>query len=435
MATVEKTHPQRTSLVRSLASAAHYDFCPWANKWVYWLKRPLPCLVLAAVTSISCGYFVNPQALVAAIAISGVVFLGVFWPAITLRGLGCNVTFEKWRGREGRPVRVKVRIRNRFPWPAWGLSLHRGFAAIAVGETSTAGGLALAKVPGWSTSEFTWEFVPPSRGEYPLETPQLETAFPFGLWRGRRPVDVEGRLLVWPSTIELAAIPESADLCPSEDTFSEHRVGDSGDLMGTRLFRDGDSLRRVHWAQTARHDRLIYCERQAATQSAAEVILDADASIHRGTGPDSSLEWAIRITASICESLQAFDAHAECTIGGERIAVGRGQHGMRRLLDKLARLPRAGLPGPVQTPGCGCHRAHQRLMQIVVTTDVREVQPAGHAHRPDNRTVVLRTAGFTEAGSSESRGLTAVRPWIEIKSARDASACFSDVWKKVCHAG
>ncbi len=426
----------QASLVHSLAKAAQYDFCPWANKWVYWLKRPLPCLVLAAVAAISCGYFVNPQVLIAAIAITTVVFLGVFWPTITLRGLRCQVTFEKWRGREGRPVFVKVRIRNRFPWPAWGLSLHRGFAVAEEADGSVdKQGVALAKVPGWSTSEFTWEFVPLFRGEYPLETPQLESAFPFGLYRGKRRVEVEGRLLVWPSTTELAAIPESADLCPSEDTFSEHRVGDSGDLMGTRLFRDGDSLRRVHWAQTARHDRLIYCERQAATQSAVAVILDADESIHSGTGRDSSLEWAIRITASICESLQAFDAHVECTIGAERIPVGRGQHGMRRLLDTLARLPRTGLQGQTHPPDCGCHRPHHRLMQILVTTDVGEAHQIGTPRGIDMKTIALQTTGFGSAASPDTENDVKVQPWIRVRDAAAASTHFAARWKEACHAG
>lgn len=179
----------------------------------------------------------------------------------------------------------------------------------------------LARVAGWATTEFEWSFIPRCRGEYPSQPPRLVTGFPFGLRHASRPVTVEQPLLVWPQIVPLETLLDAAETRPSDDFCSDHRVGDSGDMTGTRPFRDGDSLRRVHWAQTARHGRMIVCERQAPAQSAIRVEFDSDQHLHRGSGGNSTLEWSIRLAASICAAYHRENAHVECCFGHEVIPI------------------------------------------------------------------------------------------------------------------
>lgn len=194
-------------------------------------------------------------------------------------------------------------VTNRWPWPLWGLSLARGFETLDDRGDLQSTGVSLARIPGWSTSEFPWEFTPPGRGVYPLAAPQLETGFPFGLYQAKCEVECTEELIVWPQAYGVDCIPETPDQNASEEHLSDRRVGDFGDVMGTREFRDGDSLRRVHWAQTARLGRLIVCERQAPKNQVVTVILDA--------GLDDTLEDRIRIVAGIAESLKRMHTTAE----------------------------------------------------------------------------------------------------------------------------
>lgn len=414
---------RRAALFARLMTILNYDFCPWANRWVYWLKHPLVFFVSAAVGALSCGLFMNPQAFVAVAAIVLTAALGVLWPSIALRGLEGRIEFLTTRVREGQPARIRLRIRNRFPWPVWGLSLAGGLR-----QASPA--VALARVAGWSDSEFDWDFIPDQRGIYPQSVPVLETGFPFGLWQARRTVTVSGELIVWPRIFPLDTLPDLTDDQPSEDRLTDRRAGDAGDLLGTRQFREGDSLRRIHWSQSARHQRLIVTERQAGVQSRARVSVDLDTRHHRGQGPDSSLEWTLRIAASLCESLHANHVEVECVLGHERLVL-TSEASVRRMLDRMAGIPREGLPVECATGQCHC-APHRN--EIVCTTDL------GHGERSSRqrgrRQVVLMADGFDatipSANSVTELPRCAVRPWLLLHSPADAAANFRQQWRRAC---
>ena len=44
-----------------IMTVGNYDYCPWANKYVYWLKQPIGWFVLAAIASAVIGLFAVPQ--------------------------------------------------------------------------------------------------------------------------------------------------------------------------------------------------------------------------------------------------------------------------------------------------------------------------------------------------------------------------------------
>lgn len=125
----------------------NYDFCPNANRFVYWLKKPLTILVLAAVIALACALLLNPQAFAAVGGLAVVIALGLVWPTVALRGLSSRLEWERSRCREGETVRARLVIKNRCPWPVWGLTLEGGFR-------SDAPAAALARVAGFSEVEF-----------------------------------------------------------------------------------------------------------------------------------------------------------------------------------------------------------------------------------------------------------------------------------------
>ena len=86
-----------TRLIHKAASnvddVLNHDFCPWANKYVYWLKKPMGILIVAAIAAFLCGLFVTPQGLVISAAIMATLALGIVWPWIGLLGLSCELRF------------------------------------------------------------------------------------------------------------------------------------------------------------------------------------------------------------------------------------------------------------------------------------------------------------------------------------------------------
>lgn len=413
-----------------------YDFCPWANRWVYWMKRPIASLSLAAVVALACAIFVKPLALVACAAVLFVLALGYWWPWVSLRGLSATLRFRQPRMTEGSRVDAIIQITNRWPWPVWGISVEGRFDQdLAVG---------LARVAGRSTTEFAWEITPGCRGEYPKSPLWLTTGFPFGVHMARRTVTIEQKVLVWPRIMPLETLLDAAETRPSDDFCSDHRVGDSGDMTGTRPFRNGDSLRRVHWAQTARQGRMIVCERQAPSQAAIRVVFDSDPKLHRGEGSDSTLEWAIRIAASVCEAYHRENAHVECCFGHESIPLSHGPQGWKRFLDALSRWQ------PCHTShvgDCGhehdaahCQRIHHHncgVFQLTITTDLGLAHRTEHRHvHGDQRLVVLSTAAFAEPCAlchQPHPGPT--RRAILLERPQAVAEDFRRKWRLACHVG
>lgn len=440
---------------KGLSWLLEYDFCPWANRWVYWVKRPLASLTFAALAALACAVFVKPVALVALAATLLVAAMGYIWPSVSVRGLNGSLFFARSRVSENEPVTVRVRIVNRWPWPVWGIAIEEGFVRDTRDISSEGASVALARVGGWSSAEFEWSFTPRCRGEYPFAPPRLVTGFPFGLRRAGRRLHVDQPLLVWPEIIPLETLLDAAETRPSDEHCSDHRSGESGDMTGTRPFRDGDSLRRVHWAQTARHGRLIVCERQAHAQSAVRVVFDSDPKVHRGAGRDDTLEWSIRIAASICAAYHRENAHVECCFGHEVLKIGHGSRGRQRFLDALARwTPCAALPDHDHLAlhhghgaGCEhehavhqCRRIHHRncgVFQVTITTDIGLSHRTEHRHvHGDQRWIVLKAGAF--AGTCDLCGAAHSAPSrqaVVLDQPQSVAADFHRKWRHICHAG
>lgn len=412
------------SRIHMLTEILNYDFCPQLNRWIYWLKNPFWCLALSVVMALICGVLVNTAILYIAAAISFVVLIGVIWPWISMSGIVAEVIFNKRRIRCGESVGARLIVKNRWPWPAWGVYLRHSFSE----HSDHMCEVAIEYIPGWKKSEFEWSFTPQKRGVYSTQTAFLETAFPFGLYRKKRALSVESKLIVWPEMQTLNSMPEIREVNSSEDRFSSNRVGDFGDVTGTREFRMGDSLRRVHWAQTARQGQMIVTERQAASVCALRVIPDLNAASY---GPEieqqTALEAVLRITASICESLYQQHAVVECLVGDKLFRCENDYQELRKLFDMLAHVPVGGFQE------AGFHQKMSPLSQIVVTSNRGYFQHLNFRHVQDNqRIIVVQDHSQSETHAEEH---CHCEPWLRLETPEESrEKAFVDRWKQACYA-
>lgn len=399
---VHETDARSQVLLHKVNSALSSDFCPWANRYVYWLKNPFWVLVLAIAGSITCGIFLNPLVFVLTVVLVTVTAAGVVLPWVAIRGIDCRVAFDVQRTRVGNPAIVRLIVRNRLPFPVWGISLIRGFAVDPGADSDE--GLALARVPGWSTVEYSWAFEPRHRGLYPNDNAEVETSFPFGLFRAQKQASVDGQLIVWPQTVRLDGMPDAAESEHTEEQCSDRRAGEFGDVTGTRPFRNGDSLRRVHWTQTARQQTLIVTERQAPAMTSVRLVVDLSASSHPS---DKSLDLCVQAAASLCESLHRQHARVELVLGKEFFVAGETAAGFHRAMDALATATASSQPEPA-----GALRSQG--FEICVTT------PTGFVVGVPRQIVV-------------GEGEAPVRPWIGLDSRDELVNRFPDLWRKACH--
>ncbi|MFK7822040.1 MAG: DUF58 domain-containing protein [Planctomycetaceae bacterium] len=391
--------------LRQAGSAMQKDFCPWANRWVYWMKNPFCLIVVAAVTAGICAFCLNPWLWVPTAALLAIAVGGLVLPKLAIRGVSLQLYFDVRRTEANQPVVVRLVAKNRWWVPVWGLSVIRGLSKTDSADATE--GVSLARVPARSEVEYAWEFAPSRRGVYPSGPVTVETGFPFGLIRASRPAVVHGSLTVWPETVSLKGLPDAAESY-AEDQLSPNRAGHFGDVIGTRQFRDGDSLRRVHWAQSARRQTLIVTERQAPQSSMVRVLVDLTKSAHDEVDEDVT-ECLVSTAASICRSLHEQHCRVECQIGEKLFVAGEATHGFHAMMDEFA--------------ACDADQESLRpprnsaAFAIVVTTEAGALANQGH------QCVIL----------SEDEDPARHSNWMSVAGWQGLREQFPDAWKEACH--
>jgi uncharacterized protein (DUF58 family) len=420
-----------------LKRLASYDVFPaFSAKVRRLLYNPLGVLILAALTALLCGVFLHSQGFVLFASVSAVIVLGIAWPWLTLRGQSGLISFEHARISEGETVDVFLTLRNRLPLPASGLAVRGGFTHPAKAGDAVSHVAIIPSVSGCRTARCCWSFQPPCRGTYPLEAPRLTTGFPFGLWDNQRALGVETPLIVWPRTFPVGPVPRISSDQQVEGEVSRSRVGNNGDVLGVRPYRRGDSPRRIHWGQSARHDRLIVCELQTNARPLVQLLLDTDAAVHAGHGPNGSREWAIRIVASLAKGWLAAGVEVGAVWHGQVLPASSGSKHLTALLDSLAALPDTPGPSLAETLAGPACRTFTNGLQVVVTTDAAAARvKLPDAHAEHRRWVVLASQGFfgSDACPTAPPAALLVRPWLRVDAPEQVPTLLRSGWKEAVH--
>lgn len=316
------------------------EILPGLTPYFRWAKTPLGSLGLAGAASALCGLFLHQQGFVVLVAIVAVTILGLVWPWLSVCGLSGSIIFTKSRYREGDQVLALLKLRNRAPWGAWGVSVDCGRGSHEIEGRDDDVRAGISYIPGWCSTEWTINFIPECRGFYPKRPPRIACGFPFGLWNVTKPLVGGTQILVWPRTFAVGPIPEVRNGHTNEGLANRDRAGDWGDPLGVRPYRRGDRFRRIHWAQTAQRGELMICEVQASAMPRILIVLDTRPEVHSGLGPSGSLEWAIRVAASLAEGWISQGARVELLHGAGSIPDLGGSIKTRTttVLDALARL-------------------------------------------------------------------------------------------------
>ena len=373
--------------------------------WDY-LATPLGSLTVLAIVTLACGALVERFTLVLSGITALVLILGITWPLVMVVGLRATLEFDRTRTPEGRTIEVTVRVTNRWPLPVWGLGLY-GLTDIALEPA-----VSLRVLRPWSAETFKWSFTAPCRGIYPAGRLHLATSFPFGLVRGRRSVSCPRILSVSPQPFPLDADFGAGGEVPWDRGSRLRSSGGHGDMVGLRPYQVGDTMRRIHWAQTAKYQQIVVCEREAFVRPAVEMSVDLSPASHRGFGPGSSLEWSLRVAVSICQAVVTAGGNARCVIGGRTFDLDGQPRQWQLFLDFLAGIPRQGFTGAqvlrsTQLPSC---------WRILITSDATASQVNGRTLPQHSMLIVFQSCAFAEGLAPQMLG-------SKPEAALPASAC------------
>jgi uncharacterized protein (DUF58 family) len=177
------------------------------------------------------------------------------------------------------------------------------------------------------------------RGRHRFGPLEARVGDPFGLFSRTARVAARSEVTVYPA---LHPLDDIGPLWSGNGTGDMRRgrpIDVPPEVSSVRDYDAHDGMSRIHWASTARTGRLM--SRTYDTRHSADllVILDLRAGVHAGAAPESSLEYAVSIAASIIHAVaRRGQAIGLITNDGEMRAfgAGRGELQRMRLLDYLA---------------------------------------------------------------------------------------------------
>jgi uncharacterized protein (DUF58 family) len=212
---------------------------------------------------------------------------------------------------------------------------------------------ALHGIEAGGSRKVSYSLRPSRRGRFQIGP--LESAFvdPFGLAHILSRGGQITTFLVYPAT-EPLALPQDLGRQQSMVVSALRRpTGAQGEEFYTlREYVQGDDLRKIHWASTAKRRTYMIRQEETPWHTRATIVLD-DGMLNRN--PDSSsFERAVEATASIVDLYHRSSYSSRLLLaGGASVDSSRGADHMHRCLDLLATIEPAarepGRPDPVMS--------------------------------------------------------------------------------------
>lgn len=177
------------------------------------------------------------------------------------------------------------------------------------------------------------------RGEHRLGPLEAVVGDPFGLFSRTAVLAAERSVLVHPALHAIEDVLPQWSGTAGDDARHAVALDLPPEVSTVREYDPGDGMNRIHWRSTAHAGRLMSRTFDSRHSSDLLVVLDLRQSIHVGRPPESTLEYAVSLAASVV-SAASRRGQAVGLITNDALltafGAGRGESHRVRLLDYLA---------------------------------------------------------------------------------------------------
>ena len=250
---------------------------------------------------------------------------------------------------------------------------------------------SVASLPPGGRDHATYRLGCPQRGVVRLGPLQVNLLDPLGLASlpvGTGPhTTAATELVVYPAVVDIPAVPLGGGPDAVVAAHQPQRFAGGGDFHALRPWVEGDDLRRVHWAASARIDDLVVRTEEQHWTGHTTVVVDDRASSHT----DSSFDEVVSVAASVLvASARRGDTTVLATVSGQVVDA----HPNTRT---PSRSPRPGAPRP--DPAL----AHLAVLAPVASPVARPARDVGGASplRPADPATGATVVVTTPAGVAE----------------------------------
>jgi len=171
---------------------------------------------------------------------------------------------------------VKLYLQNHFLFPISPIRIIGDFQSQHEGESCFSKKILMTDVPPLSSSMVQLPFRMPFRGEYTIRIYEVCVFDLLKLFKLRRKLQLSARLIVLPrekNPVDSGKETET-DLESPSSVITSHRTNMFSSL---REYREGDSIRNIHWKLTAKQDELVVKQMEQSLNNSAVIFSDFSA--------------------------------------------------------------------------------------------------------------------------------------------------------------
>lgn len=301
------------------------------------------CVLAAGVAAAVCGLVLDERDLLRVAVFAAVLpLLAAAAVGRTRVRLHAERRLVPPRTPIGGDAEVHLDVRSTAPLATGGLLLE-DTVPYALGQRPR---FVVERLSRHGAVQLRYRVHPALRGVHPVGPLVARVTDPFGLAEAARELGGRQQLTAHPVVVPLAGLPTGCGRGSGEQGAGRLRAGQGEDDAVVRAYRHGDDLRKVHWRSTARRDELVVRVEEQPWRGGATVLLDHRVAAHRGSGPSSSLEWAVSMAASVAVHLQRHGQQVRLLAADAPVAAPEADPGpdgcIDAVLDALAALVPSG---------------------------------------------------------------------------------------------
>jgi len=314
-----------------------------------------------------------------------------------LADLEAGYVLDRLRAQAGDMLRASYTVRNTSRLPKLWLEVHN--------PTTLPVGLPGQAITIGPRGERSWSVRVPltRRGHYRIDPLVLRTGDPLGLFESQATVGSHSTVIVYPRVEALPAWrlpPAYIEGSHAQPVRTPHTTPHATSI---RPYAPGDSYNRIHWRSTARQGELQVKEFDLEQTADVWLFFDLEAAHHTGSGDESTIEYGVRVAASIAARALLENRNVAMTASGVRIGVlppDRGARQYQKVMQTLAAVTANGEQplGDVLVEGVA--RLRRGMTAVVITPSLERnwVRPLSSLRGRGVETSVILLDGPAFAG-------------------------------------
>ncbi|MDP3042722.1 MAG: DUF58 domain-containing protein [Candidatus Omnitrophota bacterium] len=206
------------------------------------------------------------------------------------------------RVTESDRLEVAAQIRNVSFFPVFNFVLEDNFFGTQPNQEKKSFFISYLGLK--SSCEIKYDYLCFKRGEYKMGPFIVYFFDPLNLFFFKRIYPVYSGVVVYPQIFKIEKFPAlTRSILPWFGIETARSSGDNDEFYGVREYKDGESVKKIHWLSSARKNKLIVKQFQLQSFFGTTIIFNLEKAKNLGEGKESVAEYIIKIAASVAHYL------------------------------------------------------------------------------------------------------------------------------------